>query len=70
MADQLWQFKAFPAPNGEQAAVSFLNEPLRQGPGEAAATFPTGPRQAAGEATGFVRNDGSAAIFYLEPGSG
>jgi hypothetical protein len=28
------------------------------------------PRQAAGEATGFVRNDGSAAIFYLEPGSG
>ena len=112
MADQLWQFAAFPAPNGEQAAVNFLNEPLRQGRGEASATFrndgtagvlwlepgslgestrqtwqfkdfpgPDGaaqalaflnatPRQAGGEATGFVRNNGSAAIFYLEPGSG
>jgi len=28
------------------------------------------PRQGAGEATGFVRSNGSAAIFYLEPGSG
>jgi hypothetical protein len=112
MADQTWQFRAFPAPNGEQAAVAFLNEPLRQGAGEASATLrndgtagllwlepgslgestvqtwqskdfpgPDGapaalaflnatPRQAAGEASGFVRNDGSAAIFYLEPGSG
>ena len=50
MADQTWQFRAFPAPGGEQAAVTFLNEPLRQ---------------AAGEASGFVRNDGSAVIFYL-----
>jgi hypothetical protein len=55
MADQTWQFSAFPAPNGEQAAVAFLNEPLRQGAGEATAT---------------LRNDGSAAIFYLESGSG
>ena len=28
------------------------------------------PRQGAGEVSGFVRNDGSAVIFYLEPGSG
>ena len=27
------------------------------------------PRQGAGEAVGFIRNNGSAAIFYLEPGS-
>jgi hypothetical protein len=109
---QTWQSKEFPAPNGEQAAVAFLNEPLRQGRGEASLTprgdgtvgllwlepgslgestaqtwqskdFPgpageqaalaflnATPRQAAGEASGFVRNDGSAAIFYLEPGSG
>ena len=52
---QTWQVKDFPGPNGEQFALAFLN-----------AT----PRQAAGEASGFVRNDGSAAIFYLEPGSG
>ena len=109
---QTWQLREFPAPNAEQAAVNFLNEPFRQGPGEASVTprgngtagllwlepgslgestrqtwqfkdFPgpngaaealaflnATPRQAAGEATGFVRNDGSAAIFYLEPGSG
>jgi len=54
-ANQTWQFRAFPAPDGEQAAVKFLNEPLRQGRGEASAT---------------LRNDGSAVIFYLEPGSG
>ena len=107
-----WQFQEFPGPNGEQAAVAFLNEPLRQGRGEATVTprgngavgllwlepgslgestlqtwqskdFPgpdgaqaalaflnASPRQSAGEASGFVRNDGSAAIFYLEPGSG
>ena len=109
---QTWQSQEFPAPNGEQAAVAFLNEPLRQGRGEASLTprgdgtvgllwlepgslgestaqtwqskdFPgpageqaalaflnASPRQAAGEASGFVRNDGSAVIFYLEPGSG
>ena len=54
MADQTWQFRAFPAPNGEQAAVTFLNEPLRQGAGEASAT---------------LRNDGSAGLLWLEPGS-
>ena len=54
MADQVWQFRAFPAPNGEQAAVIFLNEPLRQGRGEASAT---------------LRNDGTAALLWLEPGS-
>jgi len=52
---QTWQYKDFPAPGGEQAALAFLN---------------ASPRQAAGEACGFVRSDGSAAIFYLEPGSG
>jgi hypothetical protein len=52
---QTWQSKDFPGPAGEQAALAFLN-----------AT----PRQAAGEASGFLRNDGSAVIFYLEPGSG
>jgi hypothetical protein len=54
MADQEWQFLQFTAPNGEQDTVAFLNDP---------------PRQGAGEAVGFVRNDGSAVIFYLEPGS-
>jgi hypothetical protein len=55
MADQTWQSKDFPGPDGAQAALALLN---------------ASPRQAAGEASGFVRNDGSAAIFYLEPGSG
>jgi hypothetical protein len=112
MAEQTWQFQEFTAPDGAQAAVGFLNEPLRQGRGEASATlrndgtagllwlepgslgesteqtwqfkdFPASdgaqaalaflnasPRQGAGEASGFVRNDGSTVIFYLEPGSG
>jgi hypothetical protein len=52
---QAWQYKDFPGPEGEQAAAAFLN---------------ASPRQQAGEATGFVRDDGSAVIFYLEPGSG
>jgi hypothetical protein len=51
---QTWLTTEFPAPNGAQEAVAFLNDP---------------PRQGAGEAVGFVRNDGSAVIFYLEPGS-
>ena len=109
---QTWQFREFPAPDGEAAAVNFLNEPARQGPGEATVTprgngtvgllwlepgslggssapawqykdFPgpdgeqaalaflnASPRQGAGEVSGFVRSDGSAVIFYLEPGSG
>jgi hypothetical protein len=53
--EQTWQVREFAAPGGEQAAVDFLNEPLRQGRGEASC---------------FVRNDGSAAVFYLEPGTG
>ena len=51
---QTWQFREFPAPNGEQALVSFLNEPFRQGAGEATANF---------------RNDGTAGLLWLEPGS-
>ena len=112
MADHEWQFREFPAPDGQEAAVTFLNEPDRQGPGEASVTprgngtagllflepgslgtstrqtwqfkdFPApdgeqaavsflnaSPRQGAGEASGFVRGDGSAVILYLEPGSG
>jgi hypothetical protein len=54
MANQEWQFTEFPAPNGEKAAVDFLNEPARQGRGEASAT---------------LRNDGTAAVLWLEPGS-
>jgi hypothetical protein len=107
-----WQSADYYAPNSEQQAVDFLNAPARQGPGEASVTprsngatrllwlepgslgdsaapawqyknfhGPDGvqaalaflnasPRQGAGEATGYVRNDGSALVFYLEPGSG
>src|ERR1039457_5718125 len=54
MADQNWQFRAFPAPDGEAAAVSFLKEPLRQGGGEASAT---------------LGNDGTVGLLWLEPGS-
>ena len=50
-----WEFEEFPAPGGEADAVAFLN---------------ASPRQGAGEASGFVRSDGSAVVFYLEPGSG
>src|SRR5258708_7191351 len=53
--EQTWQHKDFPGPDGESAALAFLN---------------ASPRQGAGEASGFVRNDGSAVIFYLEPRSG
>jgi hypothetical protein len=111
MANQEWQFREFPAPNGEKAAVEFLNEPLRQGRGEASATLrnngtatllwlepgslgdstepawefaefpaPNGeaeavaflnlpPRQGRGEATATLRNNGTAGLIYLEPGS-
>jgi hypothetical protein len=111
MADQEWQFAQFPAPNGHQDAATFLNDPLRQGRGEASVTLrndgsagliyfepgslgtdtapswlvaefpaPNGaqdaaaflnadPRQGAGEATATLRNDRSAGLIYLEPGS-
>ena len=56
MANQTWEFREFPGPrpDGENNAVTFLNEPARQGPGEATAT---------------LRNDGSAGLLYLAPGS-
>jgi hypothetical protein len=52
---QTWHFKEFPAPDGATSALAFLN---------------ASPRQGAGEVSGYARNDGSAVIFYLEPGSG
>lgn len=52
---QTWQFRNFTAAQGTNGAVTFLNEPARQGRGEASAT---------------VRNDGSVGLFYLEPGTG
>src|SRR5579871_2248456 len=51
---QTWYFKEFPAPDGATSALAFLN---------------ASPRQGAGEVSGYARNDGSAVIFYLEPGS-
>src|SRR5580704_11851497 len=51
---QTWYFKEFPAPDGVTSALAFLN---------------ASPRQGAGEVSGYARNDGSAVIFYLEPGS-
>jgi hypothetical protein len=111
MADQTWVFSEFPAPGGEGAAVRFLNEPYRQGAGEASATLrnngtagllwlepgslgvsdaqtwqssefpaPNGEaaavaflnepyRQGAGEASATLRNDGTAGLLWLEPGS-
>ena len=54
MANQTWVFRNFTAAEGTAVAVTFLNEPDRQGPGEASAT---------------PRNDGSVGLFYLEPGS-
>ena len=54
MTDQEWQFRDFAAPNGEGDTATFLNEPLRQGHGEASAT---------------LRNNGTAGLFFLEPGS-
>jgi hypothetical protein len=111
MANHTWEFRDFPGPNGETNAVVFLNDPDRQGRGEASANLrsdgsvglfylvpgslgesttqtwcfkdfpaPHGvahalaflnahPRQGEGEVSGYARTDGSAAIFYLEPGS-
>jgi hypothetical protein len=53
--DQTSQRKDFPGPNGAQAVLNFVNAI---------------PAQGRGEATCFVRNNGSAAVFYLEPGTG
>jgi hypothetical protein len=49
-----WYYKEFPAPHGVRDALAFLN---------------AHPRQGEGEVSGYARTDGSAAIFYLEPGS-
>lgn len=54
MADQEWQFQAFVAPSGGGAAVTFLNAPARQGRGEASAS---------------LRENGTAGLLWLEPGS-
>ena len=51
---QTWQYRDFPGPNGPGDAVTFLNEPAAQNRGEASAN---------------ARNDGSAGLFYLEPGT-
>jgi hypothetical protein len=51
---QTWCYKEFPAPHGVMEALAFLN---------------AHPRQAEGEVSGYARTDGSAVIFYLEPGS-
>jgi hypothetical protein len=100
-----WLVAEFPS---AQAAADYLNADPRQGPGEASVTprsngsvgllyleagslggstrqawqvaeFPSAQaavdflnaasRQGAGEASGFIRNNGSAAVVYLEPGS-
>jgi hypothetical protein len=53
--EQTWHFKDFPGPNGAQNVLNFVN---------------ASPRQGRGEASCFVRNDESAAVFYLEPGTG
>ena len=49
-----WQCQEFPGPNGAKDAVIFLNEPDRQGHGEASVS---------------LRGDGTAGLLYLEPGS-
>lgn len=54
MANHTWEFRDFPGPNGENDAVTFLNDPDRQGRGEATAN---------------LRSDGSVGLFYLVPGS-
>jgi hypothetical protein len=51
---QTWEFRNFTAAEGPAGAVNFLNEPARQG---------------AGEASAFARSDGSVGLFYLAPGS-
>jgi hypothetical protein len=112
MANQTWVFRDFTAAQGTAGAITFLNEPARQGPGEASASIRNNgsvglfflepgslgsgtqqtwmfrdftaaqgtagavaflndaPRQGPGEASAFARNDGSVALFYLDPGTG
>ncbi len=52
---QQWKFRNFTAAEGTTAAVNFLN---------------TAPARGHGEASVFARNDGSVALFYLDPGTG
>ncbi len=52
--DPTWESREFPGPNGAKDAAIFLNEPDRQGRGEATAT---------------LRGDGTAGLLYLAPGS-
>ena len=52
---QAWTFRDFTPAEGPEGAVNFLNQPARQGRGEASAN---------------ARNDGSAGLFYLAPGTG
>src|SRR5271165_713125 len=54
MSSLTWVFRNFSAAEGTAGAITFLNEPDRQGPGEVSAT---------------PRNDGSVGLFFLEPGS-
>src|SRR5262249_12392009 len=49
-----WAFQDFTVAQGTAVAVTFLNEPDRQGPGEVSAG---------------ARNNGTVGLFYLEPGS-
>jgi hypothetical protein len=52
--EHTWYFKEFPAPHGVRDALTFLN---------------AHPRQGEGQVSGYARSDGTAVIFYLEPGS-
>jgi hypothetical protein len=54
MTEQTWEYIDFTPAEGTAGVISFLNEPLRQGPGEASMS---------------ARNDGSVGLFYLAPGS-
>jgi len=51
MTQLIWVFRDFPT---TAEAITFLNEPFRQGPGEASAA---------------AREDGSVGLFFLAPGS-
>lgn len=49
-----WMYENFTAVQGPAAVAHFLNEPMRQG---------------AGQANVFIRGDGSLGLLYLEPGT-
>ena len=56
MTQLTWVYTNFtPAQGTADAAVTFLNQ---------------APRQGAGEASAFARNNGSVSLFYLDPGTG